>query len=168
MAIWRPDGLLPRLRSRRHDALLQVDGVSRRFGGYLALNERHLRDRGRADSCPDRPERRRQDDAFQHCQRSAAADLRQDHFRGRGVHGPPSRQLLAMGIARNFQQVRLVRGLSVVENVMIGAHARMDRGLLGNMAEFCGSAAAERRGARQRAIDARFCGHFRQSRVAAR
>ena len=49
-----------------------------------------------------------------------------------------------MGIARNFQQVRLVRGLSVVENVMIGAHARMNRGLLGNMAEFCGSAAAER------------------------
>ncbi len=32
-----------------------------------------------------------------------------------------------MGIARNFQQVRLVRGLSVVENIMIGCHARIDR-----------------------------------------
>jgi branched-chain amino acid transport system ATP-binding protein len=49
-----------------------------------------------------------------------------------------------MGIARNFQHVRLMRDLSVVENVMIGAHARIDRGPLGNLAEFFGAATAER------------------------
>ena len=30
-----------------------------------------------------------------------------------------------MGIARNFQQVRLFGGLSIIENVMIGCHAHM-------------------------------------------
>src|SRR5262249_16293763 len=53
-------------------------------------------------------------------------------------------KILTMGIARNFQQVRLVRSLSVLENVMIGAHARIDRGLLGNAAEFLGFAVAEK------------------------
>ena len=65
-----------------------------------------------------------------------------------------------MGIARNFQQVRLVRGLSVVENVMIGCHARINRGLLGNVATFFGlrSVATEARRATRRATMLDFVG----------
>ena len=65
-------------------------------------------------------------------------------FEGKDVHGPaPGLASSKMGIARNFQLVRLVRGLSVVENVMIGCHARIDRRLLGNAAEFLGLGGAE-------------------------
>ncbi len=40
MAIWRPDGLLPSpALARSMSALLSVTGVSRRFGGYLALKD---------------------------------------------------------------------------------------------------------------------------------
>ena len=36
-------------------------------------------------------------------------------------------QILAMGIARNFQHVRLFRTLSVLENVLVGRHAQIGR-----------------------------------------
>ncbi len=39
-------------------------------------------------------------------------------------------QILAMGIARNFQHVRLFRTLSVRENVLVGRHARIRGGFL--------------------------------------
>jgi ABC-type branched-subunit amino acid transport system ATPase component len=52
-------------------------------------------------------------------------------------------QISAMGIARSFQHVRLVPGLSVLENVMIGCHARIDRGPFRNLLQFLGMGRAE-------------------------
>ena len=43
-------------------------------------------------------------------------------------------QILAMGIARNFQHVRLFRTLSVLENVLVGRHARISGGFLSAIA----------------------------------
>jgi branched-chain amino acid transport system ATP-binding protein len=40
--------------------------------------------------------------------------------------------------------VRLIRGLSIVENVMVGAHAWMDRGIVANAAALFGLSGGER------------------------
>ena len=40
------------------------------------------------------------------------------------ISGLPSRQIVARGIARTFQHVRLMSSMSVLENVAIGAHLR--------------------------------------------
>jgi branched-chain amino acid transport system ATP-binding protein len=124
-------------------ALLQVDGVSRRFGGYLALNnasceigEGHIH----ALIGPNGAGKTTLFNVVSGLLRPTTGKV---SFKGRDYTGLKPDRVLTMGIARNFQQVRLVRGLSVVENVMIGAHARINRGILGNAAEFFGFSVAE-------------------------
>jgi branched-chain amino acid transport system ATP-binding protein len=43
---------------------------------------------------------------------------------GRSISGLPAHRRARLGIAIAFQAVRLFRGMSVLENVMVGAHAR--------------------------------------------
>ena len=56
---------------------------------------------------------------------------RQDtgHIRlgGEVIDDVPSRKRIGYGMARSFQNIRLMPHLSVVENVMMGQHARPDR-----------------------------------------
>jgi len=41
-------------------------------------------------------------------------------YRGQSIAGLSSRQIVQRGVARTFQHVRLVPGMSVLENVAIG------------------------------------------------
>lgn len=52
-------------------------------------------------------------------------------FSGADITAHPSSAIAALGIARSFQHVRLVPGMSVIENVTIGAHLRGQAGALG-------------------------------------
>jgi ABC-type branched-subunit amino acid transport system ATPase component len=124
--------------------ILHVDAVSRRFGGYLALNnvsctvvEGHVH----ALIGPNGAGKTTLFNIVSGVLRPTSGRIT---FVGEDYIGDRPDRVLSRGIARNFQQVRLMRDLSVVENVMIGAHARMNRGLLGNMLEFLGSATAEK------------------------
>ncbi len=105
--------------------LLQVAGISKRFGGYLALDNVSCEIADRRDSRADRPERCGQDDALQRDQRRMLPPTGgQVLFDGHNYTGRRPDLVLAMGIARNFQQVRLFPGLSVTENIAIGCHSR--------------------------------------------
>ncbi len=125
-------------------ALLHVDGVSRRFGGYLALNNASC-EIGEGDiHALIGPNGAGKTTLFNVVSGLLRPTVGKVSFKGRDYTGLKPDRVLTMGIARNFQQVRLVRGLSVVENVMIGAHARINRGILGNAAEFFGFSIAEK------------------------
>jgi branched-chain amino acid transport system permease protein len=50
-------------------------------------------------------------------------------FQGREITGASSAEIAAMGMARSFQHVKLLPTMSVLENVMIGAHLRGKAGL---------------------------------------
>ena len=52
-------------------------------------------------------------------------------YRGRSIAGLSSRQIASRGIARTFQHVRLVPGMSVLENAAMGAYLRSDRAAQG-------------------------------------
>jgi branched-chain amino acid transport system permease protein len=52
------------------------------------------------------------------------------HFLGERVDGRASRQIARLGMSRTFQHVRLLPGMSVLENVAIGAHLRGRRGVV--------------------------------------
>lgn len=45
-------------------------------------------------------------------------------LQGQDLAGVPSRKRIGLGMARSFQNIRLMPHLSVVENVMLGQHAR--------------------------------------------
>lgn len=51
------------------------------------------------------------------------------HYDGKPIVGLKPHQINGLGIARTFQNIRLFSHLSVLENVMVGAHARTKAGL---------------------------------------
>ena len=51
-------------------------------------------------------------------------------FLGERIDGLASREIVRRGMSRTFQHVRLLPGMSVLENVAIGAHLRGARGVL--------------------------------------
>ena len=49
-------------------------------------------------------------------------------FKGRRIDGHPSREVARLGMARTFQHVKLVPGMTVLENVALGCYVRSSTG----------------------------------------
>jgi branched-chain amino acid transport system ATP-binding protein len=54
-------------------------------------------------------------------------------FDGRNITARRPDRIMAMGMARTFQNIRLFATMSALENVMVGQHARMKAGLFGSI-----------------------------------
>jgi len=124
--------------------LLHVERVSRRFGGYLALNNVSCDVEAGQIHALIGPNGAGKTTLFNIISGTLKPTAGEIMFEGTKYSGLRPDRVLKLGVARNFQLVRLVRGLSVVENVMIGCHARIDRRLLGNAVEFLGLGNAEK------------------------
>jgi branched-chain amino acid transport system ATP-binding protein len=74
-------------------------------------------------------------------------------FRDEDYTGKRADQILRMGIARNFQHVRLFRTMSVLENVLVGRHARIRGGFLAAIFTPPFRSTASERAARERAAE---------------
>jgi len=72
-------------------------------------------------------------------------------FRGVLLNGRPSHAICTLGIGRTFQNLRLFGSLTVLDNVMLGRHARMRSGFFGTLLSLP-SARREEAQARERAI----------------
>ena len=55
-------------------------------------------------------------------------------FEGRGLSGQPPHRVAARGVSRTFQATRLFPRMTVLENVMVGMHARARHGFLAALA----------------------------------
>jgi branched-chain amino acid transport system permease protein len=71
---------------------------------------------------------------------------------GRSLLGMAPHQVLEAGVARTFQNIRLFPTLSVLENVLIGRHARLHSGAVTSVLHTRANV-AEEKGARQTALD---------------
>jgi branched-chain amino acid transport system ATP-binding protein len=54
-------------------------------------------------------------------------------FEGRNITAARPDRILAAGMARTFQNIRLFATMTALENVMVGEHARMQAGLFGSI-----------------------------------
>ncbi|MBW3653033.1 MAG: ABC transporter ATP-binding protein [Actinobacteria bacterium] len=54
-------------------------------------------------------------------------------FEGKDITGMRPDKIMALGIARTFQNIRLFGTMTALENVMVGQHARMKAGLFGSI-----------------------------------
>ncbi|WOE32610.1 MULTISPECIES: branched-chain amino acid ABC transporter ATP-binding protein/permease [unclassified Acinetobacter] len=54
-------------------------------------------------------------------------------FNGQKINGIPSREIARLGLSRTFQHVKILPEMTVLENVVIGAHLRGQRGILSSM-----------------------------------
>ncbi len=52
-------------------------------------------------------------------------------LKGREIGGRPPHEIVALGVARTFQNIRLFNNLSVMENLLVGEHVRLEAGVLG-------------------------------------
>jgi branched-chain amino acid transport system ATP-binding protein len=52
-------------------------------------------------------------------------------FLGEDVTGKPPHAITQRGVGRTFQNIRLFRNMTALENVMVGMHARLRTGILG-------------------------------------
>jgi branched-chain amino acid transport system ATP-binding protein len=66
-------------------------------------------------------------------------------YRGRDISLLPTHRRTALGIGRTFQNIGLVRGLTVVENFMVAQHSRIGYGALGGIIGSPRSIAEERK-----------------------
>jgi branched-chain amino acid transport system ATP-binding protein len=71
-------------------------------------------------------------------------------FNGRDLAGRKPHEITRMGIARTFQNIRIFKEMSLLENVMVGLHAQLKYGSIGLLAT-SGLFRSEERRARARA-----------------
>lgn len=54
-------------------------------------------------------------------------------FNGQSIEGKKPYQIINLGIARTFQNIRLFTGMTVLENILVGVHDRMKSDLLASI-----------------------------------
>jgi branched-chain amino acid transport system ATP-binding protein len=106
------------------ESLLEVERVSRRFGGLLAVDAASLSaPAGRVTALigPNGAGKTTLFSVISGFLKPTAGRIR---YRGENVTGEPPHRLARRGIARTFQIVQPFAGLTVRDNILVGAHLR--------------------------------------------
>jgi len=105
-------------------ALLSVRNVTRRFGGIVAIDDVSLEvERGRIVGLIG-PNGAGKTTLFNVITRLYRPDSGELDFDGRSLLRTPPHRIVRRGIARTFQNVELFRTMTVLDNVLVGAHTR--------------------------------------------
>ena len=112
-------------------ALLEVADLTVSFGGLVALQAMSLSVPVHSVVAVIGPNGSGKSTLFNVITGLVPADRGDVRFAGTPIGRLRPHQVLDRGIARTFQNIRLFPNLSVLENVMIGMHARLETGPLG-------------------------------------
>jgi branched-chain amino acid transport system ATP-binding protein len=125
-------------------ALLEVDNLSKSFGGVKAVhNVSFAVDRGLVYSVigPNGAGKTTLFNLITGIYTSTEGDIRLD---GQSIAGTAPHDLALKGMARTFQNLQICMNMTALENVMVGAHLRLDRNLVKAMLRTSGIARRER------------------------
>jgi branched-chain amino acid transport system ATP-binding protein len=112
------------VRSYRPVPLLDVDRVTRRFGGILALDELSLAvEEGEIHGLIG-PNGAGKTTAFNVITRLYAPNEGAVRYRGEDLLRHAPHRIVGLGIARTFQNLELCAHMTVLENVLVGGHVR--------------------------------------------
>ena len=106
-------------------ALLEVDNVSRRFGGILALDELSLTVEEGEIAGLIGPNGAGKTTAFNVITRLYKPSGGAVRYDGKDLLREPAHRIVRLGIARTFQNLQLCAHMSVLDNVLVGAHTRI-------------------------------------------
>jgi branched-chain amino acid transport system ATP-binding protein len=105
-------------------ALLEVRDVTLRFGGIVALDGVSFDVEEGQISGLIGPNGAGKTTAFNVITRLYKPDSGQVLLDGSSILGQPAHMIVRKGVARTFQNLQLFRTMSVLENVLVGAHGR--------------------------------------------
>ena len=114
-------------------AVLEATGLSKIFGGLVAVEEVsfHIPERSIvAIIGPNGAGKTTFFNMLTGLYRPSAGSVT---FKGKDITGSRPDRITKAGIARTFQNIRLFKTMSALENVMVGEHARMKAGLFGSI-----------------------------------
>ena len=114
-------------------ALLDINGVSVKFGGLTALNGITIDVPHGSVVAVIGPNGSGKSTLFNVITGLVPAASGSIRFQGDELLGRAPHQVLARGVARTFQNIRVFPGLSVLENVLIGRHARLRSGAISSV-----------------------------------
>jgi branched-chain amino acid transport system permease protein len=111
-------------------AALEIKNVTVRFGGLTALNKVHITVPNGSVVAVIGPNGSGKSTLFNAVTGLVEAEEGSIRFHGEEVLGLPPHRVLELGIARTFQNLRLFSNLTVMDNALIGQHARLKTGVL--------------------------------------
>jgi branched-chain amino acid transport system ATP-binding protein len=124
-------------------ALLEVVALSRSFGGVHAVQDLSFEiERGKIHSIigPNGAGKTTVFNLLTGLYRPSSGHVR---FEGSDVTGVAPHQLARRGMSRTFQNLQICFNMSALENVMVGAHLRLDQRLLRSMLRMPGVVRAD-------------------------
>ena len=133
------------------ETVLEVADLTLSFGGLKALQGANLALKGGEIRALIGPNGAGKTTFLNSLCRVYTPDAGVMRFRGKPLLDFKSHDLVALGIVRTFQNIRLFAKMSLLENVMVGMHAHLKRGLLGAALRLPG-AMIEARAAREKAL----------------
>ncbi len=126
-------------------AVLEIQGTGIRFGGLVALDDVNV-------NVPEweivgliGPNGAGKTTLFNCIMGAYTANTGKIIYRGRDISLLPTHRRTALGIGRTFQNIGLIRGLTVVENFMVAQHSRIGYGAWSALLGVPRSFAEERR-----------------------
>jgi branched-chain amino acid transport system ATP-binding protein len=125
--------------------LLSLEHVTRRFGGVVAVDDISLGVENGQIAGLIGPNGAGKTTLFNLITRLYRPDSGEIAFDGRSLLGTPPHRIVRRGIARTFQNVELFPTMTVLENVLVGSHARGERRARDLLAELGLAPVAQRR-----------------------
>jgi branched-chain amino acid transport system permease protein len=132
--------------------LLEVKDLTVRFGGLVALRSVELTVPANSVVAVIGPNGSGKSTLFNAVTGLVAPESGIVNFAGRSIAHQPPHIVLDRGMARTFQNLRLFANLTVLENVMVGMHARLHTGTIGALARLPGTRREEAE-AREQALE---------------
>jgi ABC-type branched-subunit amino acid transport system ATPase component/ABC-type branched-subunit amino acid transport system permease subunit len=111
--------------------LLEIEGLRKHFGGVAAAHDIALTVRAGELVSVIGPNGSGKTTLFNLITGLIPPDGGSIRLDGREIAGLPPHEIVARGVARTFQNIRLFNNLSVMENLLVGEHARLEAGVLG-------------------------------------
>lgn len=110
------------------ETLLEIDGLTKRFGGIVALNSVNMSAEAKKITAVIGPNGAGKTTLFNLIAGVYAPTEGMIRMNGWPLNNMPPEKRVRMGIARTFQDVRLFGNMTVLENVMTGRHVQSRTG----------------------------------------
>jgi branched-chain amino acid transport system ATP-binding protein len=148
-------------------ALLEVRGITKAFGGLTAVRDVSFEVAEGSVVGLIGPNGAGKTTTFNLITGNYRVDRGTVRFKERSLVGLRPHQIVSLGVARTFQNIRLFQQLSAVENVLAGRHCRTRAGLLSALLRLPGQVREEREAVARATEELAFVGlHGRELELA--